>query len=158
MMQVENNHSSMNFSNQQSGFFKLYPYATFHYAVSKKWRQTLQLAGGALSAMIDRKTFWYGIYHAELRTEWQRKPSINYFISLLANQKMQEGMALYAGPIYLNSSTCWDSPAGYAVPRTIQVQAGVVKMNLYSGLMLNAYSQTMVTGFEQGIQLAFVEQ
>ena len=158
MVLFENNYSSMNFSSQRSGLIKLYPYATLHYAVSKKWRQTLQLAVGALSAVTERRTVWYGIYHAELRTEWQRKPTINYFISMQATQKTQEGLALYAGPLYLNSRTRWYSAKGYAVPRTIQLQAGVVKMNLYSGLILNAYLQTTLTGFEQGIQLSFLEQ
>jgi hypothetical protein len=158
VMLIENNYSSINFSNQHSGFLKIYPYATVNYAASKKWRQTVQLAGGALSAVMNRNSIWYSIYHAELRTEWQRKPTTNYFISFQATQKMQEGFALYAGPFYLNSRTSWYSAEVYAVPRNIQLQTGMVKMNLYSGLILNAYLQTIITTHEQGIQFSFADQ
>lgn len=157
MVLTEENPSSMNYLRVSSGFIKFYPYLAGHFSPNRKWRHLMQVAGGGLSVWVQGKSVLYGNYHAELRTEWQKKPNLHYFISLQATQKMQDGLSVVAGPIYLSSQTRWNSAEVYAVPRTMKVQAGLVKMNLYTGLMMNAIVQTMVTRFEQGMQFSFFQ-
>lgn len=155
MVQAEERPSGMNYLRISSGYLKFYPYAAWQFFPSRKWRHFMQVAAGGLAVWVQGKAVWYGNYHAELRTEWQKKSTLHYFVSMQATQKIQEGLAVVAGPVYLSSRTRWCSAEAFAVPRTMKVQAGLVKMNLYTGLIMNAFVQTMVTRFEQGVQFSF---
>ncbi len=75
MVLTEENPSSMNYLRVSSGFIKFYPYLTGHFSPNRKWRHLMQVAGGGLSVWVQGKSVLYGNYHAELRTEWQKKPN-----------------------------------------------------------------------------------
>jgi hypothetical protein len=153
----EHNYSDIRSVTIQSAYIKYYPYLNLTYQFNKRWRQSIQAAAGGAHTRVAGNSGSYGIYHASVRTEWQHKPTFHYFFTVQATQKIQEGQAIWAGPFYITSVTKLYAPDRYAVPRVLQSQLGIVKMNLYTGLMLNAFAQVSQSSFEQGLQLAVRE-
>jgi hypothetical protein len=151
------NYSDIRSVTIQSAYIKYYPYLNLTYQFNKRWRQSIQAAAGGAHTRVAGNSVRYGIYHASVRTEWQLKPTFHYFFTVQAIQKIQEGQAIWAGPFYITSVTKMYAPDRYAVPRVLQSQLGIVKMNLYTGLMLNAFAQVSQSSFEQGLQLTVRE-
>jgi hypothetical protein len=132
---------------------KVYPYLSWNYQFNKKWKQLMQLSAGTAGIELAKRFGWYGIYHAESRTDWQPKPTAQYFLSVLSTQKVSEENKLFAGPLFAYPGIWWRSSETYAIPRLWQGQLGMVRMNLYSGLMMNVLLQATVTRFGQGMAL-----
>jgi hypothetical protein len=146
-------YSTMNASRLSTTIFKVYPYMSWNHQFNKKWKQLMQLSAGTASTELYQRYAWYGIYHVEARTDWQPKPTVQYFLSLLSTQKVSEENKLFAGPLFTNSGIWWRSPSNYAIPRLWQGQLGMVRMNLYNGLMMNVLLQATMTKFTQGVAL-----
>jgi len=153
----ERNYSDIRSVAIRSAYIKYYPYLNLTYQFNKRWIQSIQAAAGGANTRVAGNSVRYGIYHATVRTEWQLKPTFHYFFTVQATQKIQEGQAIWAGPFYITSVTKMYAPERYAVPRVLQSQLGIVKMNLYTGLMLNAFAQVSSSSFEQGLQLTVRE-
>jgi hypothetical protein len=153
----ERNYSDINSAQNQSAYIKYYPYFNLTHQFNKRWRQHIQAAAGVAQSRVGGHSVGYGIYHAAVRTEWQLKPTFHYFFTVQASKKIQDGQSIWAGPFYITSVTKMYSPQQFAVPRVLQTQLGIVKMNLYTGLMLNAFAQVSSSSFEQGLQLTVRE-
>jgi hypothetical protein len=150
----EKMHSKINANALATAVIKVYPYLSWNYQFNKKWKQLMQLSAGTAGTQLAKRFGWYGIYHAEARTDWQPKPTAQYFLSVLSTQKVSEENKLFAGPLFAYPGIWWRSSETYAIPRLWQGQLGMVRMNLYTGLMMNVLLQATVTRLEQGMSLA----